>query len=145
MNQSYLDFLFSAEGRITRKEYWIGSIVVMVTAFAGFMVLVSLFQFDIGFSVAFIGYAFFWLTQINITIKRLHDRNYSGKWIWFGLVPVVGTFWLLIEAGFLPTKEVDNQYGPNPLHGVHGFPQVQIVQTTQSLPAQPVSTTQPTI
>ncbi len=54
---------------------------------------------------------------LAISVKRWHDRDKSGWWVLIGLVPLIGGLWALIETGFLPGTEGDNQYGPDPLAG----------------------------
>jgi uncharacterized membrane protein YhaH (DUF805 family) len=32
---------------------------------------------------------------IAVSIKRWHDRNKSGWWVWINLIPLVGAIWSL--------------------------------------------------
>ena len=39
--------------------------------------------------------------QIAVTVRRLHDLNYSGKWLWFAYGPAFMGIFLMIYAGGL--------------------------------------------
>ena len=34
--------------------------------------------------------------QVFSTVKRWHDRDKSGWWIMIGVIPIIGSFWVLI-------------------------------------------------
>lgn len=122
-----LKILFSFEGRSTRTHYWLvtlGWLVVIFVAFGFFAVLgtqtggdpdgvrgilITAFFFPILI-------AFFW-SNIAITVKRFHDRDKSGWWYCISLVPYIGSFWILIECGFLEGTAGPNTYGDNPRDG----------------------------
>ena len=46
--------------------------------------------------------------------RRFHDRGKSGWWSLIGIVPIIGTLWILIELGFLAGDSGPNQWGPPP-------------------------------
>jgi uncharacterized membrane protein YhaH (DUF805 family) len=50
-----------------------------------------------------------------VTVRRLHDRNKSGRWVLVNLVPVVGWLWTLIECGILRGTTGPNRFGQDPL------------------------------
>lgn len=54
---------------------------------------------------------------LAVSVKRWHDRDKSGWWILIGLIPVIGTIWVLVENGFLPGTAGPNRFGPDPLAG----------------------------
>ena len=58
--------------------------------------------------------AIVWVFFVN-RVRRLHDLGKSGWWLFFELVPVVGSIWTLIELGFFPGKAGTNAYGPETL------------------------------
>ncbi len=39
--------------------------------------------------------------SLAVGVKRSHDRNRSGWFLLIGLIPIIGSIWLLIELGFL--------------------------------------------
>ncbi|MCW3481803.1 DUF805 domain-containing protein [Neisseriaceae bacterium JH1-16] len=111
-----VDFLFSFNGRISRSSYWVISlgvwfaIILMVLLMAGAqskgLSLVGVFGpvFLVGFIIS-----------ISASVRRFHDRNKSGWWYLIGFVPLIGSWWLLIENGFLKGTAGPNRYGPDPL------------------------------
>ena len=114
MDSNYLKrYLFSFEGRVTRLEYWmfyvpliIGYIIVFIFAavFGEEAATIILYLF---------GLVLFW-SLIAIQVKRWHDRDKSGWWILINFIPIIG-FWAVIENGFLPGTEGKNRFGEDPL------------------------------
>ena len=110
---------FSFAGRIGRKQYWINyvllfSISITVIAVALTLAagatqnpLIALLNIPVGI-VAVWG-------SLAMTVKRFHDRDKKGWWVLIGLVPVVGSLWLLIENGFLKGTDGSNRFGDDPL------------------------------
>src|SRR6478735_7931677 len=81
----------SFEGRINRKPYWIGLIVLMVIIFgASFLLIGSIveptFQTRL---VTFVLQILFLYPSTALMVKRLHDRNRPSYWAAFILVPMV--------------------------------------------------------
>ena len=120
-----LKLYFSANGRISRQQFWHGVFGIVVI-----LVLVMLILMRLVPPVAL----------IILSIKRLHDRGKSGWWVvvfiilptvldtlgdtltegepvwWLLFVAMCAFgFWGLIEIGFLRGTEGDNEYGPDPL------------------------------
>jgi uncharacterized membrane protein YhaH (DUF805 family) len=48
-------------------------------------------------------------------IRRLHDRNYAGWWLFVALIPVVGALWLMWQLALRRGVAQDNRWGPDPL------------------------------
>ncbi|MBR0459385.1 MAG: DUF805 domain-containing protein [Victivallales bacterium] len=79
---------FSFEGRATRMEYWTFIITVFLLNIILFGVTTLL-----GFISKYLGVPFGVLTMflniflifptISVTVRRLHDLNLSGFWIWY--------------------------------------------------------------
>ena len=77
MNWPYL--MFGTRGRITRAQWWIGSLILLIVA----AVAAVLNRFA-GISLAVILWLVFLLIlycALAVTVKRLHDRNRRGWWI----------------------------------------------------------------
>jgi uncharacterized membrane protein YhaH (DUF805 family) len=55
----------------------------------------------------------FWV-GLAIQIKRWHDRDKSGWWVFVGMIPYIGGIWQLIECGCLRGTEGENRYGDDP-------------------------------
>ena len=102
-------------GRARRKEYWMFSLFNMIISFGigfveGFM--------GIGGDAAWGPISGLYLLaviipSIAVTIRRLHDTDRSGWWIFIAAVPFLGALallWFFVQEG----SAGDNQYGPNP-------------------------------
>ena len=111
-NIGFFKFAASLEGRCGRKTFWISlaaiySFAVVITFVPEGIIKTWPAQLIL-FPVALILIASLFTT----TVKRLHDRNRSGWWIFLTrLVPIIGDVWLLIECGFRAPVNVNNIYG----------------------------------
>ncbi|MBF0355743.1 MAG: DUF805 domain-containing protein [Alphaproteobacteria bacterium] len=108
--------LFSLKGRVSRKTYWIFALVcavayVMALSIDGAMMGEEEDGIPLGTLV--LSLAVFW-PSIVIQVKRWHDRDKAGWWIFIALVPLLGPVWALVENGFLPGTTGDNRFGPPP-------------------------------
>lgn len=123
--------LFSFRGRLNRQGFWIGTAV----NFAFLLIVVNFLPISTAYGFAhLLPLAISAYSLIAIAVKRLHDRNRSGKAVFIAFVPVVcygvslsvqGTMaWLLgvmmplfigtillIEWGFFQGNPQENQYG----------------------------------
>ncbi len=124
-------FLFSPRGRISRIEFWVFHLATIVMGIGGLMaigMMAGLFERTSAFAGETVGLLFLFMTlgylllatvtAVAVWAKRFHDRNKSGWWSLIGLVPVLGTVWILVECGCLSGTRGSNRFGPNPL-GVH--------------------------
>jgi uncharacterized membrane protein YhaH (DUF805 family) len=50
---------------------------------------------------------------LAVAVRRLHDTNRSGWWIFIALIPFVGFIWLIVLFCLEGTRG-SNQYGPDP-------------------------------
>ncbi len=111
---SWTWLLFSFQGRVGRKPYWIFNLII----FLGGMVL-SLFT-EVSADIGEINKPqlmfMLWILWPSLAIqaKRWHDRNKPAWWILINFIPVIGPVWALIENGFLPGTPGDNRFGPAP-------------------------------
>jgi uncharacterized membrane protein YhaH (DUF805 family) len=102
-------------GRARRKEYWMFALFNLIIGFA------------IGFAQGFMGMASqsYWawpsmvfallmvIPSLSVTVRRLHDTNRSGWWLFISLVPFIGALallWFMVQEG----TPGNNNYGPNP-------------------------------
>ena len=111
---------FNFEGRITRKPYWIGSLVLafaeLVVSIAIALVIgdVSGHVFDtVSTVIAIVGL----YPSLALLAKRWHDRDKSGWWSLLLLIPLVGGIWVFVETGFLRGTVGANRFGADPLAG----------------------------
>ena len=139
---SIKELLFSFQGRIGRKVYWIWNLTYYVL----------IMGFGLGINQLFPAYAhlilpvflvFVLIPDLAITAKRWHDRGKSNWWLLMNVPLVIGRMtipandpsqmahsttlqmlssfaalvcgvWILVECGFFKGQEGDNQYGPEP-------------------------------
>jgi uncharacterized membrane protein YhaH (DUF805 family) len=106
---NYVNF----SGRSCRSEYWFWVLFVLIAdivaiaidAAIGKQIISSLF----GLAVLLPGLA--------VTVRRLHDLDRTGWWIFLGLIPLVGAIILII---WFCSRGTDgpNRFGPDPLGGM---------------------------
>lgn len=86
-----IELLFKANGRISRRKYFI---LLIVFPFAAIFILISIIKIYISptndYAVKFVNEYFLHISQLImilsvlcISIKRLHDINKSGWWLLF--------------------------------------------------------------
>lgn len=126
--------LFSAQGRMRRRDWWLWSIIIaiasqivlqIVMAATGSMAaIMQNGQFPLPLIIAYII-----ILPINLwigvclTAKRWHDRDKSAWMYLIILIPIVGPIWMLVECGFLDGTQGSNKYGPSP-KGIGATPDV---------------------
>ena len=108
-------------GRAGRSEYWffylfnvllvIAAILVIgiVGAITHAGILTGLLY--LVFVVASLGLI---LPGIAVTIRRLHDTDHSGWWVWIALVPLLGVILLIVWYCTQGTSG-PNKFGDDPL------------------------------
>ena len=112
--RKYADF----KGRARRAEYWyfmlFNWIAIIVLGTIDNVITSSVFQQSgTPVSIIFYGLAVI-LPSIAVTVRRLHDTNHNGWWIFIKLIPIIGDIWLLV---YLVRKSQPgaNRFGPSPL------------------------------
>lgn len=123
-----LQLFTSFEGRIPRKLFWLGYLVLMIIqwilfALFGGMTMMSMDPADPaaaeqmmqGMWPMWIIFLVFLWPSLAIYTKRWHDRDKSGWWSLILIVPLIGFIWFLIELGFLRGTEGPNRFGPDPV------------------------------
>ena len=111
-------YLFTSfEGRIGRKEFWMGILVMFVVGIvAGVLDLVLGTAKPDGLGLVGIIAVLIMLYQaIALYAKRWHDRGKSGWWTLISFVPVIGFLWMLVELGILKGTDGANHYGADPV------------------------------
>lgn len=130
-NQGVGWLLFSAQGRIPRSTWWASYFAFNIpfNLLTGIVVGIVTFMFlrgpDFTDSEAILTIVltalpftiFGVIINLNLIVKRLHDRDHSGWFYLIALIPMVGGIWLLVELGFLPGTEGPNRFGEDPLVG----------------------------
>jgi len=111
------------EGRINRKPFWLGIVVMVVISLIASVLDMILGMPRIGASEMSAGTGVISAVvslvliypSIALSAKRWHDRGKSAWWILINIIPVIGWIWSLVETGFLKGTTGSNQYGPDPL------------------------------
>ncbi|MGR5146267.1 DUF805 domain-containing protein [Photobacterium alginatilyticum] len=114
MNQKWA--LFSFQGRMRRRDYWIYSLPVLLVS------LPVLFYNASGsagsnpvlevLSLVILGFVFWASAALNV--KRLHDRNKSAWWVIVTFLPYIGPIFVIVELGILDGTKGPNQFGADP-------------------------------
>lgn len=117
----YLDVLkkyATFNGRASRSEYWMFTLINTVIMLVPYIIAMSLAQSSMetaGMIMIVVGiYSLaVLLPSIAVAVRRLHDTDRSGWWVLIGLVPLVG----LVLIIFLVMKgtDGDNRFGPSPI------------------------------
>jgi len=106
--------LFSFQGRIGRKTYWLWGVLALI----GLGILGSLLLGIAGVSeqdaAIAVNVVILW-PALAISVKRWHDRDKSGWWVLINLIPLVGWIWALVENGFLRGTPGPNRFGADPI------------------------------
>lgn len=122
---TWKQILFSFKGRIPRRQYWgaylVQILLILVVAFIGGLVAgVAGGADSAGSGEAVISLIFIpiyviavW-SGLAVSVKRCHDRDRSGWFIFISLIPIIGGIWLLVELGFLRGTEGPNRFGGDP-------------------------------
>lgn len=108
------DLLFSFQGRVCRKTYWLFLLALAVLGFiAGVLAGLAGYE-DSGVAVLILTVLIVW-PWLAIQVKRWHDTNRSGWWLLITFVPIIGPIWALVVNGFFRGDQGENQYGDDPL------------------------------
>ena len=97
-------------GRARRKEFWMFGLFNIIIFFVllfieGIAEIEPLLGGIYGLAVL--------IPDLAVFVRRLHDTNRTGWWMFIGLVPVIGAIVLLVFL--VEDSQLDeNQYGPNP-------------------------------
>lgn len=121
---SITQMLFSFDGRIRRRDYWlyaIGSGIVIG-------ILINVVMMALGgpvdpttqqpnmtaVLVALLLYIPALWIGLALQAKRWHDRDKGAIWLLINLLPIIGGLWALVECGFLDGTPGPNRFGPSP-------------------------------
>lgn len=104
--------LFSFDGRVSRKTYWIFNLVI-VLAGAGVGLMTEPVEHITKYQLMFM----LWILWPSLAIqaKRWHDIDKSALWLLINLIPIAGPIWSLIQNGFVPGTHGTNRFGSDPL------------------------------
>lgn len=107
-------------GRASRKEYWtfflINAIISMAIKYLEKMLGLSMVELSPNLNVGIfhaIYLLWIFIPSIAVMVRRLHDIDRKGEWVFIAILPIIGWIWVFI----LVAKEGDvaeNKYGPVP-------------------------------
>ncbi|CUS25933.1 Putative membrane protein [Paucilactobacillus oligofermentans DSM 15707 = LMG 22743] len=115
--KKYWHNILNFSGTTTRSNYWLPIIINIIITF--FLVIV--FQSLIGQPITEIyydsdaDYSFgsslivflVSLVNLSVSVRRLHDSNHSGSWIFIRIIPIIGSivfFILMLLHSHRPNK-----------------------------------------
>lgn len=103
-------------GRARRKEYWF--FVLFSTIVTAILIAIDaslgLINYRSGFGVLSGIYTLIVLIpSIAVAVRRLHDTNRSGWWMFILLIPLVGGIVIFVFM-LLDSKPGNNRFGTNP-------------------------------
>ncbi len=117
----YFSNYFNFQDRARRAEYWWPVLMQTVVTFVFQVVIFTFLGSGSTNSVllTILG-ALYWLFSVaciipslSVAVRRLHDKDMSGWWILIGIIPLIGTLFLLFQFVTEGTPG-PNKYGPNP-------------------------------
>ena len=103
-------------GRTRRKEYWYFILFNTLISIALTIIdgVTGTLNVEAGVGLLSGIYAFVVLIpSIAVAVRRLHDTNRSGWWLFIMLIPIIGAI-VLIVFFVSDSKPEENQYGLNP-------------------------------
>lgn len=107
-------FLFSFEGRIKRRPFWVFTIAAILGIYFGGELIAWTTGVPLRAGVDLAALILL-LPALAVQAKRWHDRDKSAWWILINLVPIIGPVWALIECGALDGTPGPNAHGDDPL------------------------------
>jgi uncharacterized membrane protein YhaH (DUF805 family) len=98
-------------GRAPRAEYWYFVLFNFIIS-----ILLSIVSGIISDKMSILGMVYLlavMIPSIAVGIRRLHDIGKSGWWLLLGLIPIIGTIWIIVLL-VMDSQPEANVYGPNP-------------------------------
>lgn len=118
-----LEFYFNLNGRISRRDYCLKFFLALfifeisVSIVIGILDELTKNNILLNLSLSLFNFFFFltviWVSSVG-SIRRLHDRGWSGKSLILLFIPLI-SLWPLFECLFLPGVPGPNRHGENPL------------------------------
>ena len=109
---------FSFSGRINRAQYWggVGAAYAIIILYV-LIIIAAVPHPDpsgvdpLGVALGVLASILYSFIYCAVAVKRLHDLDYSGKWVLTIFIPVVGVI-LFFVWGILEGDARDNRFGP---------------------------------
>ncbi len=111
----------SFSGRARRREYWwfevfTALVVAALTIVDGFIVgwdMIGIYGLGPLGAIAVLA---FFIPNLAVSVRRLHDRDKSGWWLLITILPLIGFLFLFYNYISVGTPG-DNRFGPDPKAG----------------------------
>jgi uncharacterized membrane protein YhaH (DUF805 family) len=103
-------------GRARRKEYWYFILFNIIINIALGVIDGVTGSFSPETGMGLLGGIYtlaILIPGIAVSVRRLHDTDRSGWWLFIGLIPLIGAIALLVFM-VQDSKPGDNQFGVNP-------------------------------
>jgi uncharacterized membrane protein YhaH (DUF805 family) len=105
--------LFSFEGRIGRRSWWLWSAAILIGMALYLTAVLRIAGVAKDTADLLVNLLLLW-PALAISVKRWHDRDKPGWWALIAFVPVIGWIWMLIENGLLSGTAGANRFGYQP-------------------------------
>jgi uncharacterized membrane protein YhaH (DUF805 family) len=103
--------LFSLDGRIGRRAWWLWGVLAMLGLSIYFTTLLRVAGAPVTIAEGVVNLLLVW-PVVAIHAKRWHDRGKAAWWVLILLIPVLGWIWAMVECGFLRGQAGSNRFGP---------------------------------
>jgi len=103
-------------GRARRKEYWFFALFNIIISIVLAVIDGVTGSFSAEAGVGLLGGIYtlaVLIPGIAVSVRRLHDTDRSGWWLFIALIPLIGAIVLLVFM-VQDSKPGQNQYGANP-------------------------------
>lgn len=110
--QNYVNF----SGRAARSEYWFWILFVFLVSIVGVLIDTMILGNAQTFPATNLVNLALLLPELGVAVRRLHDRDRSGWWLFLGLIPLIGAIILIVWFCMKGTTG-PNRFGPDPLGG----------------------------
>ena len=104
---------FLTRGRIPRRDFWLHGVLVMLLLNMLITALMEIAGFDTETAVLVAGALLIW-PLLAISVKRIHDFNWSGWWVLLHFLPGAGSLALVAVLGCAPGTHGPNRFGSAP-------------------------------
>lgn len=116
--KKYADF----QGRARRMEYWMFALgeIILFCVLTGLIAATGGYNDEGPSALSTVFWAIYGIAAlaliipgIAVSVRRLHDTNRSGWWIFISLVPLIGGIWYFVLT-VLDGTPGPNRFGPDP-------------------------------
>ena len=103
-------------GRATRTEYWTFNLFVLCGLLVWALLDSTIGTWDGEENIGLLSGLFCLISlipQLNVLVRRFHDRDMSGWWVLLSFVPLIGIIFIVV-ATCLDGTSGDNRFGKDP-------------------------------